>query len=244
MPSQLKLFDWSDLDRYSIANYFWQLHTELLSTHIKQNKIHKIISTHIKNRYPIKISQCFSAEVDLGIIFIGGMYYSDLDQTGKKSIEINFVYNSKNDTYCIDSRRMWRMSLCFADTLLHEIIHMRQYRRRNFKDLPDYSSTAEKSDKAEEQSYLGCSDEIDAYGFNIACELLEKFKGNQNYIIKYLDENQKNKKRKNNCWRMYLKAFDHNHNHEIIKKLKKKVIHYLPYAELGKPYRNKDWIIG
>lgn len=244
MPNQLKLFDWSDLDRYSIANYFWELHTELLSTHTKQNKIHRLISKHIKNKYPIKVVQIFDSNVDSGVIFIGGMYRSDLDQTGKKSIEIDFFYNSKKEIYTVDSRRLWRMSLCFADTLLHEIIHMRQYRRRNFKDLPAYSSTAEKSDKAEEQSYLGCSDEIDAYGFNIACELTEKFKGNEKYIIKYLQENQKNKKRKNNCWRMYLRAFDYNHNHEIIKKLKKKVIHYLPYAELGKPYRNKDWIIG
>jgi len=41
---------------------------------------------------------------------------------------------------------------------------------------------------------------------------------------------------------MYLKAFDHDHNHPIIKKVKKKVLQYLPNAEIGKPYRNKDWI--
>jgi hypothetical protein len=41
---------------------------------------------------------------------------------------------------------------------------------------------------------------------------------------------------------MYLKAFNHDHNHVIIKRVKKKVIRYIPYAKLGKPYRKKDWI--
>jgi hypothetical protein len=45
---------------------------------------------------------------------------------------------------------------------------MRQFRRRNFKQLPDYASNAEKSEIREEQEYLGCKDEIDAYSFNIA----------------------------------------------------------------------------
>jgi len=41
---------------------------------------------------------------------------------------------------------------------------------------------------------------------------------------------------------MYLKAFDYNHDHKIIKRLKKRVIRYLPNAELGRPYRTADWI--
>jgi hypothetical protein len=38
-----------------------------------------------------------------------------------------------------------------ADTILHEIMHMRQYRRRKFKILPDYASTAEKTEQRAEQ---------------------------------------------------------------------------------------------
>ena len=134
------------------------------------------------------------------------------------------------------------MCTTIADTLLHEIIHMRQFRRRNFKQLPDYASNAEKSDIRQEQEYLGCSDEIDAYGFNIACELMDKFGKNKNQIVNYLNENQKGKKRRHNSWRMYLKAFEHDHNHPILQRVKKKVVRYLPAAEVGKPYRNKDWI--
>jgi hypothetical protein len=119
---------------------------------------------------------------------------------------------------------------------------MRQFRRRNFKQLPDYASNAEKSKIREEQEYLGCSDEIDAYGFNIACELMDKFGKNKKQVVNYLNENQKGKKRRHNSWRMYLKAFEHDHNHPILQRVKKKVVRYLPAAEAGKPYRNKDWI--
>jgi hypothetical protein len=119
---------------------------------------------------------------------------------------------------------------------------MRQFRRRKFKFLPDYASNAEKTEQRNEQIYLGSSDEIDAYGFNIACELTEKFKGDQTRIINYLAKNQKNQKQKFNSWRMYQKAFNYDHSHPIIKKLKKKVVRYLPHALIGKPYKNKDWI--
>jgi hypothetical protein len=134
------------------------------------------------------------------------------------------------------------MCYTIADTILHEIMHMRQYRRRKFKILPDYASTAEKTEQRAEQEYLGCSDEVDAYSFNIACELMDKFKYDPVQVIQYLNEDQKGLRRRHNSWRMYLKAFDHNHDHTIIKRLKKKIIKYLPRAINGKPYRNKDWI--
>ena len=118
---------------------------------------------------------------------------------------------------------------------------MRQFRRREFKDLPDYPSTARRESKRKEQRYLGNSDEIDAYSFNIACELIDQYK-NTNNIVKHLSVNQKNKKVKHDSWFIYLKAFDHDHDHPVIKKVKKKVLHYLPNAEIGKPYRNRDWI--
>ena len=153
-----------------------------------------------------------------------------------------FQYRTDEKVINLTSKRFAGMCTTIADTMLHEIIHMRQFRRRNFKQLPDYASNAEKSEIREEQEYLGCSDEIDAYGFNIACELMNKFGKNNIQVVNYLNENQKSKKRRPNSWRMYLKAFEHDHNHPIIQRVKKKVVRYLPAAEVGKPYRNKDWI--
>ena len=41
---------------------------------------------------------------------------------------------------------------------------------------------------------------------------------------------------------MYLETFDHDHRHRVIKKLKKKIMYYLPYTTLGKPYKTSDWL--
>jgi hypothetical protein len=70
-----------------------------------------------------------------------------------------------------------------------------------------------------------------------------KFHNDRQQVVNYLNEDQRGLRRRHNSWRMYLKAFDFDHKHRIIKRVKKKVVRYLPNAELGKPYRNKEWFI-
>jgi len=235
-------FDWSSLNRYELTDYMWSLHPKVINTEMSTEKFHRIVGTHIKNRIPIKLKKWGDNKVDNNCIWIGGAYYSDLDKEKEKSIELVLVYKSKADTIKITPRNFHRSCLSITNTIMHELIHMRQYRRRKFKQLPSYNSTAEKTEQREEQTYLGCPDEIDAYGFNIACELLWKFKNDTDKAIEYLNEDQRGKRRNHNSWRMYLKAFNHDHEHPIIKRVKQKVVRYLPNALYGKPYRNRDWI--
>lgn len=235
-------FDWSKLTRDNLINFFYLISNKIVNQELEHSEVHKIFLTHIKTYLPVKITKKIDDKVPFNYIFIGGTYYSEFDQENKKCIEIVFIYNSSFPYIKLTTRKFKNICSIFADTILHEIIHMRQHRRRGFKILPDYASSAEKTEKRKEQSYLGCSDEIDAYGFNISCEMYSQFKGNHNHIIRHLNKNLHKSKKKGETWQMYLKAFDHNHNHIIIKKLKKKIIRYLPYAEMGKPYRNKDWI--
>lgn len=235
-------FNWSTLDRETIASFMLSLAPELVNVELTIAQFHSKLTNHLKKLAPIRFRKSANHKVDPNQVWVGGTYYSDWDQEKKKCIELLFVYPLFEEHICISKKRYAGMCNTIADTLLHELIHMRQYRRRKFKIIPDYASTAEKSERQAEQSYLGCNDEIDAYGFNIACELIEKFKGDYDSIIDYLSENQKGKRRRHNSWRMYLKAFQHDHNHPIIQKLKKKIVRYLPQAYIGKPYRNKDWI--
>lgn len=235
-------FDWSILDREYIAAYMLELAPDVVKQNLSIQQFHNKITKHLKKLAPVRVRKNFSPKVETDQCWVGGTYFSDWDREKTKSIEIVFEYSLFDDHICISNRRFRGTCYTIADTLLHEIIHMRQYRRRKFKILPDYASTAGKDELRMEQSYLGCSDEIDAYGFNIACELIDKFGADQPTIIKYLNEKQKGKRRKHNCWRMYLKAFEYDHNHPIIQRVKKKVVRYLPQAYVGKPYRNKDWI--
>ena len=131
--------------------------------------------------------------------------------------------------------------MLFADTVLHEMIHMRQYRRRDHKWSAEYVSTAARKKQREDQRYLGSLDEIDAYGFNIACELVSRF-DDPAVAVKYLDEQQRNQRKKFTSWRMYLQAFGHDHSHPVIVRLKKTITRYIPHATQGRPYTNKHWL--
>jgi len=235
-------FDWSSLNRYELTEYIWSLYPKVINKEMSVEKFHKTLGNHIKKHLPIKLKKWGNDSVEHNCIWVGGAYYSELDKQKQKSIELVLVYRGKENSIKITSDNFKKSCHTITHTIMHELIHMRQYRRRKFKELPYYASSAEKTEQREEQSYLGCSDEIDAYGFNIACELLWTFKNDTDKIIEYLNKDQKRLRGNNNSWRMYLKAFNHNHEHPIIKRVKQKVVRYLPNAIYGKPYRNKDWI--
>ena len=239
--SKYTFFDWSALDRKSIINHVMTTAPLLVGQQILQATVYTILKNNIKSLAPFKVKKLYNDKVDSGEIYIGGSYYSYLDREFDRCIEITYCYNVETDTIKLTEKKLYNIAILIADTVLHEIMHMRQYRRREFKSLPDYKSKAYKSDIRKEQEYLGSSDEIDAYSFNIACELLHKFQGDTKTVIAYLNKPLKNHKYKN-TWRLYLKAFEYNHNHPIIKKLKKKIISYLPAAKNGKPYKSNDWI--
>lgn len=234
-------FNWAALDRESIAKTFRDICSEITETTLPAQKLHSLFSKNLKKKYPLKIVKIYDTKISKGRIFIGGSYFGESDKHKIKCIELNFNYRSSTEKVHLSRSKVKRMSYVLADTILHEVIHMRQYRRRKFKYLPDYESTAERRDQRLEQSYLGCTDEIDAYSFNIACELMDKFQ-NQKSASRYLAKTHHRGNLKSISLQMYLKAFDHNHIHPIIKKLKKRVIMYLPKAELGRPYLTKDWI--
>ena len=235
-------FDWSSINRYELIEYIWKLHPKVVNQTLTVEKFHRLLGNHIKHMIPIKMKKLSDSKVQKNCVCIGGTYYSHLDEENLRPIELVVVYKNKNDPITITNKNFIRTCVTISHTIMHEIIHMRQYRRREFKELPAYNSTAQRTRQREEQIYLGCSDEIDAYGYNIACELLWKFKNDTDKVVDYLNEDQRGKQRNHNSWRMYLKAFNHDHEHPIIKRVKQKVVRYLPNALYGKPYRNKDWI--
>ena len=234
-------FDWSVMDRHGIAGFIWALSPKIVNQRLTIDQFHGMVYRHLKKYIPLRISKTKYDKADSNSVMIGGCYYSELDQYNKTCIEVSLLYNPNDEYLKLNTRKFYRACIVIADTILHEIIHMRQFRRREFKDLPDYPRTASRESKRLEQSYLGNSDEIDAYGFNIACDLLDKYKITKD-VVRHLNIDQRNKRVRYDEWFMYLKAFDHDHNHPIIKKVKKKVLQYLPNAAIGKPYRNKDWI--
>lgn len=239
----IREYDWSTLDRELLTEIAFLSSYQIVGKTLSPVEISARIREHLRLfKIPVNIVSAYHKQTTRSWIWVGGLYYSYKDRRGKKSITLRLQYNPEDRYIKLNHKKFRRICVSIADTILHEIIHMRQYRRRCFKTIPGYESFAESSKKRLEQTYLGHYDEIDAYSFNIACMLRDKFKSDYKKIVTYLSSDLSDNRLKNNSYLLYLKTFDHDHTHPVIKKLKKKIMYYLPYAELGKPYKTSDWL--
>jgi hypothetical protein len=203
-------------------------------------RIQKLISKHVKAWLPVKVVSRIQTDKP-GYILMGGMYHSDFDAQYKTAIELNLHYNPKDTTLKITEYRWRRMAIRFADIILHELIHMRQFRARNFKSIPGYQSTAEFAQIAREQEYYGDRDEMGAFAFNIACEMIDRFGYDPTTISRYMDSDGA-RRHKNSWWFNYMKYFEGNHNHKILRRMKLKIMRNLENAYIGKPFKTTNYL--
>ncbi len=236
-----KPFNWSLLDRNNLYSMLNQVGSGIVGKKLSIATIHKLLSTHIKAHLPVRVKYKEDPGQEPGLIYMGGAYYSDHDRAGNRQIEIVLSYCLFDEHLTITRNRWSRLCSLFADTILHEIIHMRQYRTRNFKSIPGYESTAHLAKQRRDQEYYGDKDEMGAFAFNIACELVDKFGYDPTAIWSYLDSNAA-KRNKRSTYLRYLRSFEFNHNHKIIRKMKRKIMNQLPYACHGKPFKTTDYL--
>lgn len=234
-------FDWSELNRDFLFGIWYDLERKLLGKELTGQRIFEIASTQIHKHIPIRLRKIKNKSIGKNNIAIGGEYSIERDEQQQKAITIDFYFKEFDQPIKLKRSSFLQCGIIFADTILHEIIHMRQFRRRGFNYKPSYKSRDPNIAKRRKQAYLGCLDEIDAYAFNIACELMDYFNHNEKQASAYLNQ-PPNFNGKKNCFQMYLKAFDYNNDHVIIKRLKKKIIDYFPKAKQGRPFSNSDWI--
>jgi len=234
-------FNWAELNRDFLFGIFYDLETNLVGVDLTGRRMFAIISKQIHRYLPLRTRKIVNKSLGKNHLAIGGHYCFDRDEHREKSITIDFYFRSFDQPIKLKRSSFLECGIIFADTVLHEIIHMRQHRRRNFNSRPYYKSRENTIDKKRQQGYLGCLDEIDAYAFNISCELMDYFNLDEDKSIRYLNKPKKTIS-KENSYQMYLKAFDYDHDHAIIKKLKKKIVAYFPKAKQGRPFTNSDWI--
>jgi len=232
-----KDFNWSLLDRNNLYSMLYGAGKDIVGQKLPLNSLHRTLSKHIKSKLPVSIKkQQYDPTQDRGFPYMGGSYDSVLDKRGKKRfIEVVLSYHPKDREVKITEYRWQCLCSIFADTILHEIIHMRQYRSRNFKDIPGYESTAELRKQKVDQEYYGHRDEMGAHSFNIACELIDKFGYDPVAISNYMDTIPRRVKK--STFARFLKSFDYNHDHIKVRQIKQKVLKQLEYAAIGKPFK-------
>jgi len=233
-------FNWSLLDRNTLYSMLYELKPEIVDRRLPIGDVTSIISKHIKARLPVKVRSHRHKPVKKGEVWIGGAYYSDYDKQGKKRfIEVELAFPTSANTMKTSLYRWERICRLFADTILHELIHTRQYRARNFKDIPGYESTAYYAKDRAWQEYYGHRDEMGAHSFNLAQDMLDKFAWDPTAIRDYLDSPVPKRVRPNG-WGRFMKSFDYDHNHLKVIQMKHKIMTQLENAYYGKPFKTTN----
>jgi hypothetical protein len=231
-------FNWSQLNRNNLYTMLYTAGRDIVGKIMPVGVLQKKLSSHIKFNLPVKVVRVQrDRKHNPKLVYMGGTYYSNLDKKKhKRFMEIVLSYHPTTKEIKITEYRWNRLCLLFADTMLHEIIHMRQYRSRNFKDIPGYESTAYYHKQRQDQEYYGHRDEMGAFAFNIACDMLDRFGHNPVEIKSYMDSMQA-KRHKSSSYCKFLNAFDWNHDHVKVRQMKQKVLKQLEYAAIGRPFK-------
>ena len=230
-------FNWSQLNRNNLYSMLYRAGSDIVGQKLSVKLLHKRLSAHIKSCLPVSIKKWqYDHKQDRGFPYMGGSYDSVLDRKGqKKFIEVVLSYHPLDTETTITKYRWTRLCSLFADTILHEMIHMRQYRSRNFKDIPGYESTAYYHKQRMDQEYYGHRDEMGAHAFNIACELLDRFGYDPAAIRYHMDTITPRVKK--STFAKFIATFDWDHDHIKVRQMKKKVLKQLEYAAYGRPFK-------
>jgi hypothetical protein len=170
----------------------------------------------VARKFRVNVLHAKALEVEASEVNINAFYDAERDERKKISIELVFVTNP-NDDYLILDEDLWTLLVNrLADSLAHELIHMRQARDRDFLSVDHRSKRNIAID--ENLVYLSDPDEIDAYAYNIATELRE----HANPIQKLQNPKAVTIVDSVNLW-AYINAFAQNISNPVVKKLLKKI---------------------
>jgi hypothetical protein len=116
-------------------------------------------------------------------------------------------------------------------SLSHESIHKSQYRNRDNNPAIWFLTLDDEQPMTEKQTYLAEIDEIDAYGHDIAIELVHR------YPKSYMDQLRNTHMMTPISWQMYLEAFEGTEWSDIKNRLLKKTyLHITRIRDYGEHY--------
>lgn len=162
-------FLWPDVSRASVIQSLSPI-SSLSGQTLPINQAHKILKYHITRYFPVMVVKRRN-KIAAGCVAVGGYYYPDSDKAGNIPIYISLSYGPGEENITFTDVMCNRIKVLVADTIMHEIIHMLQYRSRNFLAKPLSENVYSADLRTILQKYYGADDEIEANAFNIACEV-------------------------------------------------------------------------
>ncbi len=195
------------------------LKAELVGYPLSKDEISQIIGRLISENFRVDVIQAEAPQVDPGDINVSACYDPELDSMNRTCIELVLVYSPYDSILIIDDEVFDGITKRLCDAISHEQIHQQQHRARFWEE-----TWFDDPDDAE--AYLSHKDEIDAYSYNIANELLDYADINQ--VLTILNSPSTIKLEHSVNLFVYMQTFEYNSNHPVIKRLLKKITKLLP----------------
>jgi len=198
-----------------------------MEDNLRPKYIAKQLKQTLKHLGVGEVTVDYVEQVDQGDMNLNATYdpWDDEDELDPYRIELLFNPKDKNGVkFSQDALEEIKHRL--IDALEHEMIHSIQYQKRDFKTQRGFRS------KNREQEYLGNQDEIEAFAKNISSELLRHANKEQaTDMLRSVNNTTELRDKLGNLLSPnlvgYLRAWDFNTRHPVIKKLLKKVYNYI-----------------
>lgn len=178
------------------------------------------VGNFIVHRFRVNVLHAESLQVELGEININAHYDSESDDICRIAINLVLVTHPRDGVYLYDRKAFDQLIINLADTLAHELIHMKQSRARNHLNFD--SKIKDDRTQFNNAEYLSEPDEIDAFAYGIATDL----KALSNPIKRLSDPKSITMNDSANLW-VYINTFSKDLNSVTLKKLYKKIYKYL-----------------
>ncbi len=198
-----------------------ELREEIVNKFLPAEEVVQIVGVHIGQRFNVTVKHATSAQVEQNDMDFSSFYDGGLDEVNEVPIEIYIVTNPLQEIMILDEKAFNIIIRKVADNLAHECIHMYQYRSRDFLEVGPFYVKDDITEEEEEQLYLSDPDEINAYAHNIVNELLEK-SNFEDVKVKLTQVDKIKLEDSVNLW-AYVKAFNKETTHPVMKRLLKKI---------------------
>jgi hypothetical protein len=207
--------------RKEVLEIFEDLRHDVINQFHSVDDLMQLNGGFIGKRFNVDVKHAEATQVDQNDIELQGFYDGGLDEVGDIPIEIYLVTNPMQDVMIIDRETFESITRKISDTLSHEVIHMQQYRARDFLEVDRIIYVEDEDEEEENRCYLSSPDEINAYAYNIANELLDRH--DLPAIKEKLEKLTEIKIEDSvNLW-AYVQAFSKDSDHPVLKRLVKKV---------------------
>ena len=186
----------------------------------------KAIQKAVGKTYGVEVTFKYATALKAGDMSANAYYDQEADLEGDTAVEVELLFSPENKKGMdIDNVGFDELSAHMAKVIAHELLHKSQATSREFVKPRPFKVSGTGAGTGE-QEYLGKSDEIDAYGHNIAVELLKNY-GSRKDSLTALRNFVRIPPDKSPDLFAYLVAFGMDKNHPVLKKLVKKVILFL-----------------